>query len=115
MCAQEGKPLVLNVVRKAEEALVRDTSRNKEYQPIGGNPDVRAMLSCDNHWRYCAHALQLLLISVVASLMRRGSARAVLPALRPAGVRGEQRGAAAEAQRHRSVAVRHRLPAGAPH
>jgi len=38
---QEGKPLVLNVVRKAEEALVRDTSRNKEYSPIGGNPDVR--------------------------------------------------------------------------
>ncbi len=38
---QEGRPLVLNVVRKAEQALVHDASRNKEYLPIGGNPDVR--------------------------------------------------------------------------
>ena len=38
---QEGKPLVLNVVRKAEQAIVHDAGRNKEYLPIGGNPDVR--------------------------------------------------------------------------
>lgn len=37
---EEGKPLVLQVVRKAEQALVNDLSLNKEYQPIGGNPQV---------------------------------------------------------------------------
>ncbi|KAG0563326.1 hypothetical protein M758_8G021200 [Ceratodon purpureus] len=33
---EEGKPLVLDVVRKAEQQLVADRSRNKEYQPITG-------------------------------------------------------------------------------
>ncbi|BBN01519.1 aspartate aminotransferase, cytoplasmic [Marchantia polymorpha subsp. ruderalis] len=33
---EEGKPLVLNVVRKAEEQLLADKSRNKEYLPISG-------------------------------------------------------------------------------
>ncbi|KAL3687952.1 hypothetical protein R1sor_014261 [Riccia sorocarpa] len=33
---EEGKPLVLNVVRKAEEQLLADKSRNKEYLPITG-------------------------------------------------------------------------------
>ncbi|KAL2629780.1 hypothetical protein R1flu_014466 [Riccia fluitans] len=33
---EEGKPLVLNVVRKAEEQLLADRSRNKEYLPITG-------------------------------------------------------------------------------
>lgn len=33
---EEGKPLVLNVVRRAEQQLVADRSRNKEYQPITG-------------------------------------------------------------------------------
>ena len=32
---------MLNVVRKAEQALVQDTRRSKEYLPIGGNPEVR--------------------------------------------------------------------------
>ncbi|KAI3862270.1 hypothetical protein MKX03_037135 [Papaver bracteatum] len=33
---EEGKPLVLNVVRKAEQILVNDRSRVKEYLPITG-------------------------------------------------------------------------------
>ncbi|KAG2334298.1 hypothetical protein Bca52824_005478 [Brassica carinata] len=33
---EEGKPLVLNVVRKAEQQLVSDRSRIKEYLPIVG-------------------------------------------------------------------------------
>ncbi|EOY30757.1 Aspartate aminotransferase, cytoplasmic [Theobroma cacao] len=33
---EEGKPLVLNVVRKAEQLLVNDPSRVKEYLPILG-------------------------------------------------------------------------------
>lgn len=33
---EEGKPLVLNVVRKAEQMLVNDRSRVKEYLPIVG-------------------------------------------------------------------------------
>ncbi|CAH8391432.1 unnamed protein product [Eruca vesicaria subsp. sativa] len=33
---EEGKPLVLNVVRKAEQQLVNDRSRIKEYLPIVG-------------------------------------------------------------------------------
>ncbi|XP_027068095.2 aspartate aminotransferase, cytoplasmic [Coffea eugenioides] len=33
---EEGKPLVLNVVRRAEQMLVNDTSRVKEYLPIVG-------------------------------------------------------------------------------
>ncbi|CAM6128708.1 unnamed protein product [Calypogeia fissa] len=35
---EEGKPLVLNVVRKAEEQLIADRSRNKEYLGITGLP-----------------------------------------------------------------------------
>lgn len=37
---EEGKPLVLKVVRKAEQAIVNDLSLNKEYQPISGNAQV---------------------------------------------------------------------------
>ncbi|XP_031487369.1 aspartate aminotransferase, cytoplasmic-like [Nymphaea colorata] len=33
---EEGKPLVLNVVRQAEQLLVNDSSRVKEYLPITG-------------------------------------------------------------------------------
>lgn len=36
---EEGKPLVLNVVRKAEQKLVNDPSRVKEYLPILGLVD----------------------------------------------------------------------------
>ncbi|CAL5221184.1 g3330 [Coccomyxa viridis] len=35
---EEGKPLVLNVVKKAEQKIVNDPSENKEYLGITGNP-----------------------------------------------------------------------------
>ncbi|WIA22860.1 hypothetical protein OEZ85_001247 [Tetradesmus obliquus] len=34
---EEGQPLVLSAVRQAEQRLVADGSRNKEYQPMGGD------------------------------------------------------------------------------
>ncbi|XP_051148916.1 aspartate aminotransferase, cytoplasmic-like [Andrographis paniculata] len=40
---EEGKPLVLNVVRKAEQLLVNDTSRVKEYLPITGLADFNKL------------------------------------------------------------------------
>ncbi|XP_002989786.2 aspartate aminotransferase, cytoplasmic [Selaginella moellendorffii] len=36
---EEGKPLILNVVRRAEERLLADRSKNKEYLPITGLAD----------------------------------------------------------------------------
>jgi len=36
---EEGQPLVLKIVRQAEAELVADHTRNKEYLPIGGNPE----------------------------------------------------------------------------
>ncbi|CAA3013328.1 aspartate aminotransferase, cytoplasmic [Olea europaea subsp. europaea] len=40
---EEGKPLVLNVVRKAEQLLVNDPSRVKEYLPITGLADFNKL------------------------------------------------------------------------
>ncbi|KAI3691167.1 hypothetical protein L2E82_49386 [Cichorium intybus] len=40
---EEGKPLVLNVVRKAEHLLVNDRSRIKEYLPIVGLADFNKL------------------------------------------------------------------------
>ncbi|KAK6151801.1 hypothetical protein DH2020_014436 [Rehmannia glutinosa] len=40
---EEGKPLVLNVVRKAEQMLVNDHSRVKEYLPITGLADFNKL------------------------------------------------------------------------
>ncbi|KAL1557358.1 Aspartate aminotransferase 3, chloroplastic [Salvia divinorum] len=40
---EEGKPLVLNVVRKAEQMLVNDRSRVKEYLPIVGLADFNKL------------------------------------------------------------------------
>ncbi|XP_019183776.1 PREDICTED: aspartate aminotransferase, cytoplasmic [Ipomoea nil] len=40
---EEGKPLVLNVVRKAEQLLVNDRSRVKEYLPITGLADFNKL------------------------------------------------------------------------
>ncbi|KAL0345231.1 UNVERIFIED_CONTAM: Aspartate aminotransferase, cytoplasmic [Sesamum radiatum] len=40
---EEGKPLVLNVVRKAEQMLVNDKSRVKEYLPITGLADFNKL------------------------------------------------------------------------
>lgn len=36
---EDGKPLVLNVVRKAEQAIINDPTLNHEYLGITGNPD----------------------------------------------------------------------------
>lgn len=40
---EEGKPLVLNVVRQAEKLLINDSSRNKEYIPIVGLADFNKL------------------------------------------------------------------------
>ncbi|GER32153.1 eukaryotic translation initiation factor 3subunit L [Striga asiatica] len=40
---EEGKPLVLNVVRKAEQIIVNDSSRVKEYLPIVGLADFNKL------------------------------------------------------------------------
>lgn len=40
---EEGKPLVLNVVRRAEQMLVSDLSRVKEYLPITGLADFNKL------------------------------------------------------------------------
>ncbi|XP_054788259.1 aspartate aminotransferase 1 isoform X2 [Prosopis cineraria] len=40
---EEGKPLVLNVVRRVEGQLVNDRSRNKEYLPIVGLVDFNKL------------------------------------------------------------------------
>ncbi|THU59465.1 hypothetical protein C4D60_Mb07t02420 [Musa balbisiana] len=40
---EEGKPLVLNVVRRAEQLLVNDPSRVKEYLPITGLADFNKL------------------------------------------------------------------------
>ncbi|XP_057468028.1 aspartate aminotransferase, cytoplasmic isoform X1 [Actinidia eriantha] len=40
---EEGKPVVLNVVRKAEQLLVNDRSRVKEYLPIVGLADFNKL------------------------------------------------------------------------
>ncbi|KAI8463047.1 MAG: aspartate aminotransferase [Monoraphidium minutum] len=40
---EEGKPLVLSAVIKAQRMIVDDTSRNKEYQAIGGNAQFCAL------------------------------------------------------------------------
>ncbi|CAM8925874.1 unnamed protein product [Rhodiola kirilowii] len=40
---EEGKPLVLNVVRRAEKLLVNDESRIKEYLPITGLADFNKL------------------------------------------------------------------------
>ncbi|CAK9166109.1 unnamed protein product [Ilex paraguariensis] len=40
---EEGKPLVLNVVRQAEQLLVNDNSRVKEYLPIVGLADFNKL------------------------------------------------------------------------
>lgn len=43
LALQEGKPLVPNVVRKAEQLLVNDQSRVKEYLPIVGLADFNKL------------------------------------------------------------------------
>ncbi|XP_010418279.1 PREDICTED: aspartate aminotransferase, cytoplasmic isozyme 2-like [Camelina sativa] len=40
---EEGKPLVLDVVRRAEQHLAKDLSKNKEYPPLTGLPDFNKL------------------------------------------------------------------------
>ncbi|KAI4337475.1 hypothetical protein L6164_015888 [Bauhinia variegata] len=40
---EEGKPLVLNVVRRVEQQLLNDKARNKEYLPIVGLADFNKL------------------------------------------------------------------------
>uniref|UniRef100_A0A1J3JFB0 Aspartate aminotransferase n=1 Tax=Noccaea caerulescens TaxID=107243 RepID=A0A1J3JFB0_NOCCA len=40
---EEGKPLVLEVVRRAEQQLANDLSRNKEYLPLDGLADFNKL------------------------------------------------------------------------
>ncbi|EOA35234.1 hypothetical protein CARUB_v10020394mg [Capsella rubella] len=40
---EEGKPLVLDVVRRAEQHLANDLSKNKEYPPFSGLPDFNIL------------------------------------------------------------------------
>ncbi|TQE02615.1 hypothetical protein C1H46_011771 [Malus baccata] len=71
---EEGKPLVLNVVRKAEQLLVNDMSRVKEYLPIVGLADfnklsARLILGADSP------AIQENRITTVQCLSGTGSLR----------------------------------------
>ncbi|KAK9915069.1 hypothetical protein WJX75_004347 [Coccomyxa subellipsoidea] len=40
---EEGKPLVLNVVKKAEQKIINDPNENKEYLGITGNPKFNSL------------------------------------------------------------------------
>ncbi|CAD5316114.1 unnamed protein product [Arabidopsis thaliana] len=40
---EEGKPLVLDVVRRAEQQLANDLSRDKEYLPLNGLPEFNKL------------------------------------------------------------------------
>lgn len=40
---EEGQPLVLSAVRQAEQRIVADGKRNKEYAPMGGDPTFCAL------------------------------------------------------------------------
>ncbi|PKI60668.1 hypothetical protein CRG98_018915 [Punica granatum] len=42
---EDGKPLLLNVVRRAEEILVNDRTAVKEYLPITGLPEFNKLSS----------------------------------------------------------------------
>jgi aspartate aminotransferase len=69
-----GKPLVLNVVRKAEQRIVADLSRNKEYLPIAGDP-----LFCSATASFCfgasAKALKEQRVATVQALSGTGALR----------------------------------------
>lgn len=40
---EEGNPYMFNAVRQAEEAVLSNTARNKEYQTIGGNAEFTTL------------------------------------------------------------------------
>ncbi|KAJ7965980.1 Aspartate aminotransferase [Quillaja saponaria] len=71
---EDGKPLVLNVVRRAEQQLVNDLSRNKEYLPIIGLADfnkasARLIFGADSP------VIQANRVTTVQSLSGTGSLR----------------------------------------
>nr|XP_043606298.1 aspartate aminotransferase, cytoplasmic [Erigeron canadensis] len=71
---EEGKPLVLNVVRKAENLLVNDRTRVKEYLPIVGLADFNK-LSAKLILGEDSHAIRGNLVTTVQCLSGTGSLR----------------------------------------
>nr|CAA63894.1 aspartate aminotransferase [Lotus japonicus] len=71
---EEGKPLVLNVVRKAQHQIVNDPSRNKEYLPIVGLADFNK-LSAKLIFGADSPAIQENRITTVQCLSGTGSLR----------------------------------------
>eukprot|EP00877_Chromochloris_zofingiensis_P004348 jgi/Chrzof1/13914/Cz08g17080.t1 len=71
---EEGKPLVLNVVRKAEQKLLNDSSRIKEYLPIGGNPTF-CRLTRELAFGKSSQAIQEGRIATVQALSGTGALR----------------------------------------
>ncbi|ONK79252.1 uncharacterized protein A4U43_C01F4470 [Asparagus officinalis] len=71
---EEGKPLVLNVVRKAEQLLVNDQSRVKEYLPITGLADFNK-LSAKLIFGADSPAIQESRVTTVQCLSGTGSLR----------------------------------------
>lgn len=71
---EEGKPLVLNVVRRAEQMLVNDTSRVKEYLSITGLADFNKR-SAELIFGADSPALQENRVTTVQCLSGTGSLR----------------------------------------
>eukprot|EP01024_Parvocaulis_polyphysoides_P018852 TRINITY_DN18406_c1_g1_i3.p1 TRINITY_DN18406_c1_g1~~TRINITY_DN18406_c1_g1_i3.p1 ORF type:complete len:476 (-),score=46.10 TRINITY_DN18406_c1_g1_i3:46-1473(-) len=71
---EEGRPYVLNVVRKAEELVLRDTKHNKEYLPIQGLSEFNK-LSRDLAFGEDCKATQEERITTVQSLSGTGALR----------------------------------------
>ncbi|KAM7509527.1 hypothetical protein LguiA_019980 [Lonicera macranthoides] len=71
---EEGKPLVLNVVRRAEQMLVNDQSRVKEYLPIIGLADFNK-LSAKLIFGADSPAIQENRVTTVQGLSGTGSLR----------------------------------------
>ncbi|KAL2479784.1 Aspartate aminotransferase 3 [Abeliophyllum distichum] len=79
---EEGKPLVLNVVRKAEQLLVNDPSRVKEYLPITGLADFNKLSA---KLIFCADSpeIQENRVTTVQCLSGTGSLRHTIYILQP--------------------------------
>ncbi|CAL9072974.1 aspartate aminotransferase, cytoplasmic-like [Musa acuminata AAA Group] len=71
---EEGKPLVLNVVRRAEQLLVNDPSQVKEYLPITGLADFNK-LSAKLIFGADSPAIQEIRVATVQCLSGTGSLR----------------------------------------
>ncbi|KMT07991.1 hypothetical protein BVRB_6g144690 [Beta vulgaris subsp. vulgaris] len=70
---EEGKPLVLNVVRKAAQKLVNDPSRVKEYLSIPGLVDfdklsAKLILGADSKYKEDAYYTEMPCLALVARL-----------------------------------------------